>query len=252
MCARPWHERNYADVLHICLWQMWVHDESGGDCKMKNDNRAGFFTLRRSVTLLMLFAAVVALLLALKKPHSTAEPQTSAAIAANVESFQSKVEQLANPQAQGQDGAEVRLTGDEVAAALAQANVPQTVNGGAVQPAASVTPSGASSSAATETIDPATLRDPVVTFEGDVVRGQFTTEVSGKTVYVTVAGHIGAKDGYATFDPTEFKIGDLSVPVALVNPALQKKLLEQRDRMKLPDFVSDLRVENGELVVKKK
>ena len=47
-------------------------------------------------------------------------------------------------------------------------------------------------------------------------------------------GRLGEKDGYATFDPTEFKVGDLDVPVSLVNPALQKKLAEQRDRLKLP------------------
>jgi hypothetical protein len=28
--------------------------------------------------------------------------------------------------------------------------------------------------------------------------------------------------------------------------------LEQRDRLKLPEFVSDVRVENGELIVKQK
>jgi uncharacterized protein YpmS len=76
--------------------------------------------------------------------------------------------------------------------------------------------------------------------------------VGGKKVYVTLAGHLGAKDGYATFQPTEFKVGDLSIPVSLVNDALQKKLLEQRDRLKLPEFVSDVRVENGELIVKQK
>ncbi len=63
---------------------------------------------------------------------------------------------------------------------------------------------------------------------------------------------MGAKDGYATFDPTEFKVGDLSVPVSLVNDQLQKRLQEQRDRLKLPDFVGDLRVEKGELVIREK
>ena len=63
---------------------------------------------------------------------------------------------------------------------------------------------------------------------------------------------MGAKDGYATFDPTEFKVGDLSVPVSLVNDQLQKRLQEQRDRLKLRDFVGDLRVEKGELVIREK
>ena len=71
-------------------------------------------------------------------------------------------------------------------------------------------------------------------------------------MYVSLAGHLGDKDGYVTFYPTEFKIGDLSIPVSMVNDKLQQKLLEQRDRLKLPDFVGDLRVQNGELVITEK
>jgi hypothetical protein len=37
-----------------------------------------------------------------------------------------------------------------------------------------------------------------------------------------------------------------------VNDQLQKKMEEQKDRLKLPDFVADLRVENGQLVIKEK
>jgi hypothetical protein len=47
-------------------------------------------------------------------------------------------------------------------------------------------------------------------------------------------------------------VGDLSVPVSLVNPALQKKLAEQRDRLKLPDNVGAMKVENSELVMQQK
>jgi hypothetical protein len=67
-----------------------------------------------------------------------------------------------------------------------------------------------------------------------------------------VSGHLAARDGYATFDPTEFKLGDLNLPVSLVNSALQQKLAEQRDRLRLPDCVGDLEVEDGELVMKQK
>jgi hypothetical protein len=45
---------------------------------------------------------------------------------------------------------------------------------------------------------------------------------------------MGEKDGFATFDPTEFKVGDVDVPVSLVNPMLQKKMAEERDRLKVP------------------
>ena len=84
------------------------------------------------------------------------------------------------------------------------------------------------------------------------MHGQFLTEVGGKDVWVTVSGHLGSANGHATFDPTEFKVGDLNVPVSLVNPALQKKLAEQADRTKLPDNVGDMKVQNGELVMQSK
>ena len=79
------------------------------------------------------------------------------------------------------------------------------------------------------------IKDQQVTYEGDVVHGRFLTEIAGKDVWVTISGHMGSKDGYATFEPTEFKVGDVSVPVSLVNPALQRKLAEQHDKLKLPN-----------------
>lgn len=79
------------------------------------------------------------------------------------------------------------------------------------------------------------IKDQQVTMDGDIVHGRFLTEIAGKDVWVTIAGHMGDKDGYATFDPTEFKVGDMNVPVSLVNPALQRKLAEERDRLKIPN-----------------
>jgi len=78
------------------------------------------------------------------------------------------------------------------------------------------------------------IKDQQVTMEGDIIHGRFLTEIAGKDVWVTISGHMGEKDGYATFEPTEFKVGDMEVPVSLVNPALQRKLAEERDRLKLP------------------
>lgn len=79
------------------------------------------------------------------------------------------------------------------------------------------------------------IKDQQVTMDGDVVHGKFLTEIGGKDVWVTISGHMGEKDGYATFDPTEIKVGDMEIPVALVNPALQKKMAEERDRLKIPN-----------------
>jgi len=188
----------------------------------------------------ILAGLVVSVFLLFKTPNPVSKTQDPHAIAANVESYQNKMQQLQEAKEHGEP-TEVHLSADEVSAALSQAGT---------NPAPVVEPASKNSSPAAE--EPPKISDYQVSFESDVARGQFSTELAGKQVYVTVGGHLGAKNGYVTFDPTEFKIGDLNVPVALVNDQLRKKMEEQKDRLKLPDFVADLRIENGQLVIKEK
>ena len=185
---------------------------------------------------------VVTAFLLLKSPDPIAKAAGPAQVQQNAESFQQKLTELANAQSRGETGTEVHFTGAEVNAAIAQATAPQP---------ASVRPQPAARAAPQPAAEQVPIKSTQVSFEHDVVRGQFLTEVYGKDVYITVAGHLGSRGGYVTFDPTEFKLGDLSVPVALVNPVLQRKLAapENREQLKLPEFVKDLRVENGELVI---
>ena len=141
------------------------------------------------------------------------------------------------------------MNSGEINAALAQAAGASTAT--AVSPTSSSTASAPNLS--TQFPGPVPdIKDYQVAMDGDLVRGQFLTQIGGKDVYLTLAGHLGSKDGYATFDATEVKIGDLSVPASLVNEVLQKKLNEQREQIKLPLNVKDIRVENGELVFEQK
>lgn len=196
--------------------------------------------LTRMVSWAALGLSGVTLYLVLKTPKPVATPQPPAVAAANAQSFQNKMTQLEQAKAEGQPLSEVHLTAGEVGAVMAQA-MGALPNAG--QQAAPTAGGEAISG------EPRITGEPLVSFEGDVVHGQFAGEIGGKQVIVTVSGHLGSKDGYATFQPTEFKVGDLSVPVSLVNDALQKKMAEQREQLKLPDSVGDLKVENGELVV---
>jgi hypothetical protein len=210
------------------------------------------FKIDRIISVATLLASLVAIVLVLKKPAPVSHPQAAAAIAEHAQAFDQKMAEfervsqqtpvsdasnIVSPDSGPSSKAEVRLNSDEVGAALAQslgnggASLPPDASGGGVAPV---------------------IKDQQVNFDGDLVHGQFLMEVAGKDVWVTISGHLGEKDGYATFDPTEFKVGDLSVPVSLVNPALQKKLAEQRERLKLPDNVGAMRVENGELVMQQK
>jgi hypothetical protein len=204
--------------------------------------------LDRIISVATLVTSLMALFLVLKRPAPVSQPQLAATAAVNVQSFQEKVQQLDRPKQPGQPPAEVRLSSDEVGAALAQAA------GQLPLAAVAQTGSGSPVSSPDTMIAPGQpeVKDYQVSFDGDVAHGQFLTQIAGNDVWVTLSGHLGSKDGYATFDPTEFKVGDLSVPVSLVNDALQKRLNEQRDRLKLPDNVGGMKVENGELVMTQK
>jgi len=70
-----------------------------------------------------------------------AQPQPAAAAVANAESFQEKVQQLAQPKDVGQAPAEVHLSSDEVSAALAQA-AGQIPLAAATQAASGLSPEG--------------------------------------------------------------------------------------------------------------
>lgn len=213
----------------------------------------------RLISLATLTTSAVALFLVLKKPAPVAPPpQPPAAVAANAQSFEQKMEQLDAARAQGQSGTEVRLNAQEVAAAMAQASgmlSPATGSGGGAA-ASQENGGGASSGGSGNPLSggdlgpgEANVKDYQVNFDGDIAKGQFLTHIAGKDVWVTMEGHLGSKDGYATFEPTKIKIGDLEVPVGLVNDQLQKRLAEQRDRLKLPDGIGGIKVENGQVVL---
>ena len=203
--------------------------------------------LNRIISIATLLASLIAVALVLKKPAPVGQSLAPAAIAVNAQSFDQKMAEFdqatrtssasfatSNGTSTGLK-AELRINSDEVNAVIAQ----------------SLGTSGTAPTPASDSGAP-TIKDQQISFDGDLVHGQFLTTVAGKDVWITISGRLGEKDGYATFDPTEFKVGDLNVPVSLVNPALQKKLAEQRDRLKLPDQVGNLKVENSQLVMQRK
>jgi hypothetical protein len=209
--------------------------------------------VQRIISFLTLAISILTLVLVLKRPAPLAPAASPAAAAASAQSFEEKVNRIAEPRVPGEGESEVRMNSGEVSAALAEA-------AGLLPSAASANPSTGSPSANPPGRSGAmefpggvpNIKDYQVSMDGDIVRGQFLTRIAGKDVYLTLAGHLGSKDGYATFDATEVKVGDLSVPASLVNEVLQKRLAEQRDQLKLPDNVKDLKVENGELVLVEK
>jgi uncharacterized protein YpmS len=98
---------------------------------------------------------------------------------------------------------------------------------------------------------PAALESASIHLEGDRMIGTFTVKVSGKDLYLTLGGTLGAVNGQLQFTPTEVKVGSLPLPVSAVESTLREKLDSpgMHDRLKLPDSIKDIRIENGDLVV---
>jgi uncharacterized protein YpmS len=193
---------------------------------------------------------IIVVLVMLKKPVPPAafiHPQAQDP-AASAASFDDKLNDLEKARAAGY-ATEVHLTSDELNSAFqrSQGQLPQATpaTGGSGQPA---TPPAA------QPEGPPQVKSMQFAMQGSEVVGQFVVERYGMDIYVTLSGQLTSKDGYVGLKPTLFKVGDLSVPIDWVDSTLQTKLAEpeNREKLKLPPFVSDIRVEDGELVISEK
>jgi hypothetical protein len=206
--------------------------------------------LDRIISIATLAALIVAIVLLVKRPAPVAPTQAPAT--ANAQSFNSqssnlRVDQLepaAKPTLPTQTGGGYSAAFSATPQPSQNSSAPQSskaephINSDAVGAAINklLGASGVGLSPDSNVGDGApNIKDQKVTYEGDTVHGEFLTEIAGKDVWISISGHMGQKDGYATFDPTEFKVGGVEVPVSLVNPALQRKLAEERDRLKLTE-----------------
>src|SRR5579864_455337 len=205
----------------------------------------------------VLGVAMFFIFIALRKPAPPTPLPAAAAEKTNAEAFTGKLQELENAHERG-ERSEAHFNADEVNAEIAQSMSETASQTGKLAatpaPANAEPPKQPQLTANSDVPEGVPVQTVEVGFMSDEVTGQFATQLYGKEVYITVSGKLGSRDGYVTFDPTGFKVGDLSVPVSWVNDALQKKLAdpENREKLKLPEFVQSLRVENGELVITEK
>ncbi len=203
-------------------------------------------TVRRAITAVMVVGGLVTGYQILSKPQPVAPPQSAQEARANAQAFDQKIALIEAARQENGAPAEVRFTSDEVSGEIAQsmgAVPPPPPTNGNSRPGSSDTVLGEGD---------VQIKRYQVKLEGNIARGQFVANVAGKDLWVTLAGHLGSEGDYVTFDPTEFKVGEFSIPISLVNSALQKKLAEQREQLRLPPGIASLRVENGELVITQK
>ncbi|HEX9456377.1 MAG TPA: hypothetical protein VF935_02025 [Candidatus Acidoferrum sp.] len=94
------------------------------------------------------------------------------------------------------------------------------------------------------------VRDVKVQLIEDRVKAYVLFDVHGKDMTLQLEGRLGAQNGYLRFDPVSGQIGSLPIPQSTLQSAMQRLMdsPENREKLKLPSDISDLRIENGEVV----
>lgn len=94
------------------------------------------------------------------------------------------------------------------------------------------------------------VRDVKVQLVEDRLKAYVVFDVHGKDMTLRLEGRLGARNGFLRFDPVSGQLGALPIPHSTLRAAVKKMMEspENRDKLKLPDEISDLRIENGEMV----
>jgi hypothetical protein len=98
---------------------------------------------------------------------------------------------------------------------------------------------------------PGSLHRITVHFIDDRMNVHLELGFYGKDMTIDVGGRVFAQNGYLQFDPVNAAIGALPIPQASLRKAVRDAMSspEAHRDMRLPRAVSDLRVEDGKLVV---
>jgi hypothetical protein len=94
------------------------------------------------------------------------------------------------------------------------------------------------------------VRDVKVQLIDDRVKAYVVFDVHGKDMTLQLEGRLGAQNGYLHFEPLSGRIGSLPIPQSTLESAVQRLMdsPENREKLKLPSEITDLRIQNGEIV----
>jgi hypothetical protein len=178
----------------------------------------------RIISVSILAVALIALLMALRTPNATLVPVS----AQDAKSFDEKIASLEQAHQQG-TAHTAHITETELTSKL-QRGIDESA--GSAQGAAA-------------------LKAASLHLEDDGFAGVFTLSVSGKELYLTMTGTLGVMDGRLQIQPATAKLGSLPIPAMVFRRLLQKQFdsPEAREQLRLPEFIKDVHIVNGELLV---
>ena len=96
------------------------------------------------------------------------------------------------------------------------------------------------------------VKDVKVDMVGDLVKAYVTFDFHGKDMSLELDGHLSSADGYLHFEPVAGQLGSLPLPQSVLDAAVDKLMSspENREKMRLPPGVNDIKIVNGQVVVK--
>jgi hypothetical protein len=192
------------------------------------------------------FALVTLVLAFHKAPPPLVETSPQAAARAE-EKFQDVEKAVANGQP-----ATLRMDETELNSylashlALAEKDAPNPVSGSGAQGA----PGGAGPTPQEVEQMRSNVRDFKVQLMDDRVKAYVVFDVHGKDMTLELEGRLSAQNGYLRFEPVSGQFGSLPIPQSALESAVQRVMdsPENREKLKLPPEISDLRIQNGEVV----
>jgi hypothetical protein len=94
------------------------------------------------------------------------------------------------------------------------------------------------------------VKDVKVELIEDRVRAYVVFDFHGKDMTLQLEGKLGAEDGYLHFEPVAGQIGSLPIPRSTLEAAIARMMEspENREKLKLPNDMSGLKIVNGEVV----
>jgi hypothetical protein len=95
------------------------------------------------------------------------------------------------------------------------------------------------------------VKDVKVDMDGDLVKAYVVFDFHGRDMSLELDGHMGSQDGYVKFQPVAGKLGSLPLPQATLDAAVEKMMAspENREKLKLPNDISDIKIEGGKAVL---
>ena len=95
------------------------------------------------------------------------------------------------------------------------------------------------------------VKDVKVDIVDDVVKAYVVFDFHGKDMSLELDGHLSSADGYLHFEPTAGSLGSLPLPQSTLDAAVARLMSspENREKLKLPPGINNIKIENGQVVI---